>query len=130
MKKNGGSIINISSRLRFSGFPAAPAYSTSKAAVRNYTQSVALYCSEQGYDIRCNSISPGTIATPLLDAALARNNNFEKNRDALLKSIPVQRLGNPDDVAHAIAYLASVESSYITGADIAVDGGSVARSLS
>ena len=75
MKKQGGSIINMSSRSGIVGIPGAAAYASSKAAVRNHTKSVALYCAHQGYNIRCNSVHPGAILTPLWDEMLGKDVN-------------------------------------------------------
>lgn len=70
MKEKGGSIVNISSRSGVVGIPGAVAYSSSKASVRNHTKSVALYCAENGFKIRCNSIRPAAITTPMWDEML------------------------------------------------------------
>jgi 3(or 17)beta-hydroxysteroid dehydrogenase len=70
MKQQGGSIVNILSRSGVVGIPGAVAYAASKASVRNHTKSVALYCAEMGYKIRCNSVHPAAIMTPMWDAML------------------------------------------------------------
>ena len=72
MKENGGNIVNISSRSGVVGIPGAVAYASSKASVRNHTKSVALYCAEKKYNIRCNSIHPAAIMTPMWDDAWTR----------------------------------------------------------
>lgn len=124
--KNGGasSIINISSRSGLVGIPGAAAYASSKAAMRNHTKSVALYCCQQGYNIRCNSIHPAAILTPMWDPMLG------DDRDAKIKEIskdiPMHRMGTPEDVANAVLFLASDESKYITGIELTVDGGILA----
>lgn len=123
----GGSIVNISSRSGNVGIPNLAAYASSKAAVRNHTKSVALYCAQQGYNIRCNSVHPAAILTPIWEPMLG--NTPEARADslwALSKDIPLRRMGTPDDVAYAVLYLASNESAYVTGAEFIIDGGVLA----
>ncbi|MFP4091534.1 MAG: glucose 1-dehydrogenase [Cyclobacteriaceae bacterium] len=128
MKQAGGSIINISSRSGIVGIPGAAAYAASKAAVRNHTKSVALYCAEKKYRIRCNSIHPAAIMTPMWDAMLGEG----EQREAIIRSveagIPLGHFGQPEDVAYAALYLASDESRYVTGTELHIDGGILAGS--
>ena len=123
MAKYGpGSIINLSS---ISGIVAGwntAAYNSSKAGVRHLTKSVALYCAKKGYDIRCNSIHPAFVNTPILDP-LKQAFGEEKAVQKLARQIPINRIGEPEDVAHAIIYLASDESKFMTGTEIVLDGG-------
>lgn len=126
MKSYGGSIINMSSRSGVVGIPRATAYASSKAAVRNHTKSVALYTAEMGYNIRCNSIHPAAILTPLWDAVLGEGEERERNLQNHSQDIPLRRFGEPDDVAYAALYLASDESTYITGIELTIDGGILA----
>lgn len=124
MKKKGGSIINISSRSGLVGIPTACAYASSKAAIRNHTKSVALYCAGQDYNIRCNSVHPATILTPLWDAMLGEN--AQERAAQLCKitgNIPLKCMGEAIDVAYMILYLASDESKYVTGSEFVIDGG-------
>ena len=125
----GGSIVNISSRSGQVGVSRAAAYASSKAAVRNHTKSVALYCAEMAYGIRCNSIHPGAILTPMWDPMLGRT---EQERAAAITEfaaeVPLGRMGSPTDVAMMALYLASDESTYVTGAEFVVDGGILAGS--
>lgn len=128
MKKNGGSIVNISSRSGLVGIPGAVAYASSKAAVRNHTKSVALYCSENGYKIRCNSVHPAAIMTPMWDAMLGEGEERQKIIEDVEFGIPMGHFGEPMDVAYAILYLASDESKYVTGIELTIDGGILAGS--
>lgn len=133
MKKNTSpdycSIINMSSRSGIVGIPTLAAYASSKAAIRNHTKSVALYCASNGYKIRCNSIHPASILTDIWDDMLPQNPK-EKN-EALKKiasSIPLGKMGEAKDVAYAVLFLASNESKFITGTELNIDGGILAGS--
>lgn len=128
MKSHTGSIINISSRSGLVGIPSAAAYAASKAAVRNHTKSVALYCCGQGYDIRCNSIHPAAIFTPLWEPMLGSGKERKEKLAAIAKDIPMKKLGTPEDVAFAALFLASDESKYMTGSELIIDGGILAGS--
>ncbi len=124
MRRNGGgSIINIASRSAMVGVPAASAYAASKAAVRNHTKSVALYAAEHGLNIRCNSIHPGAILTPMWDAMLGDGADRESRMSACVADTPLRRFGTPDEVARIAVMLASDDSAYMTGSEICVDGG-------
>jgi 3(or 17)beta-hydroxysteroid dehydrogenase len=113
------SIINIASRSGIVGVPNLAAYASSKAAIRNYTKSVAAYCTEKGYDIRCNTISPASIDTQMWDNLRTDKVAFER----FCRTLPLKRIGKPEEVAHACLYLASDDASYTTGSEIIVDGG-------
>lgn len=127
MKSSGaGSIINISSRSGLVGIPGAAAYAASKAAVRNHTKSVALYCCQQGYPIRCNSVHPAAILTPMWEPMLGTGPDREVRMAEIAKDIPMQKMGTAEDVANAVLFLASDESKYITGIEMVVDGGILA----
>lgn len=129
MKSHGtGSIINISSRSGLVGIPGAAAYAASKAAVRNHSKSVALYCAEQGWSIRCNSIHPAAILTPMWEPMLGSGPDREERIRAVVKDTPLQRFGRVDEVAAVAVLLASNEATYITGTEINVDGGLLAGS--
>lgn len=125
---NGGVIINVSSRSGMVGIPGAAAYAASKAAVRNHTKSVALYCCQQGYNIRCNSVHPAAILTPMWDPILGKGHQREQAISIIAKDIPMGIMGSSDDVANAILFLASDESKYITGTEFIIDGGILAGS--
>lgn len=126
MKNNGGSIINISSRSGIVGVSRAAAYASSKAAVRNHTKSVALYCAEQGYAIRCNSVHPAVILTPMWDPMLGSGEERATALRSLANEIPLRSVGLPIDVAQAVVFLASDESRYLTGTEVHIDGGLLA----
>ena len=124
MRETGrGSIINMSSRAGLAGVPGAAAYASSKAAIRNHTKSVALYCASQGLDIRCNSIHPGSVLTPIWNAALGEGAERERKAKAFASAIPLRRFAAVEEVSPLAVLLASDESSYITGAEFVVDGG-------
>lgn len=128
MKGQGGSIVNISSRSGIVGIPSAVAYASSKAAVRNHTKSVALYCAAQRYTIRCNSIHPAAIMTPMWDAMLGEGAQREQFIKGIESGIPLGSFGTPLDVAYGALYLASDESKYVTGIELTIDGGILAGS--
>jgi NAD(P)-dependent dehydrogenase (short-subunit alcohol dehydrogenase family) len=123
-----GSIVNISSRSGLVGIPLAAAYAASKAAVRNHTKSVALYCAQEGLRVRCNSVHPAAILTPMWDAMLGDGPGRAEREAALVRDRPLRRFGTPAEVAHAVVYLASDESAYTTGAEVVLDGGLLAGS--
>jgi len=123
-----GAIINISSRSGLVGIPAAAAYASSKAAVRNHTKTVALYCAAQGLNIRCNSIHPAAILTPMWEPMLGEGPERARNMAALVKETPMKRFGDPSEVAAIAVLLASDEASYMTGAELNIDGGLLAGS--
>ncbi len=129
MRESGaGSIINISSRSAMVGIPMASAYAASKAAIRNHTKTVALYCAQQGLDIRCNSIHPAAILTPMWEPMLGNDAEREANMAAMVRDTPMQRFGTPQEVAAIAVLLASDEVRYMTGAELTVDGGILAGS--
>lgn len=123
MKARGGSIINLSSIDGIIGEADLAAYCASKGAVRTLTKAVAVHCAEQSYGIRCNSIHPGYIWTPQTENYLAGLGTLEAEKAKALARHPIGRLGKPDDIAFMVLYLASDESSFVTGAEMVVDGG-------
>jgi NAD(P)-dependent dehydrogenase (short-subunit alcohol dehydrogenase family) len=125
---HGGSIVNVSSRSGLVGIPGAAAYASSKAAVRNHTKSVALYCAEQGLGIRCNSVHPAAILTPMWEPMLGEGAEREERVRAFVKDTPLRRFGTPEEAAYAVLYLASEESAYTTGTELNLDGGILAGS--
>ncbi|NCP12531.1 MAG: SDR family oxidoreductase, partial [Sphingomonadales bacterium] len=129
MKDKGtGSIINISSRSGLVGIPGAAAYASSKAAIRNHSKSVALYCAQQGWKIRCNSIHPAAIMTPMWEPMLGQGEARAISEAALVRDVPLQRFGEAREVAAIAVLLASDEATYITGSELNIDGGILAGS--
>ena len=121
-KSGGGSIVNISSVSGIIAGHNLAAYNSAKAAVRHLSKSVALHCARAGNGIRCNSVHPAFIDTPILDGmagSLTRDEALRK----LERQIPLGRIGAPDDVAYAVLYLASDESAFVTGTELLIDGG-------
>lgn len=125
----GGSIINMSSVAALIGLPGHSAYGSTKGAVRSYTKHAAVEFGAMGYGIRVNSLHPGLIETAMgamvfddfMDIGLASN---EEEAMAIAMSMtPLKRLGHVDDVANAVAFLASEASSFMTGAELVIDGG-------
>lgn len=123
-----GSIINISSRSGLVGIPAAAAYASSKAAIRNHSKSVALWSAQQGLKIRCNSIHPAAILTPMWEAMIGTGPEREKRMAALVADTPLRRFGTVEEVAAIAVMLASDEATYITGSEFNIDGGLLAGS--
>ncbi len=123
-----GSIINISSRSGLVGIPGAAAYASSKAAVRNHTKTVALYCAEQGLKVRCNSIHPAAILTPIWEPMLGTDAGREERMASLVRDTPLRRFGMPEEVAALALLLASDDATYITGSEFNIDGGLLAGS--
>ena len=121
-RSGGGSIVNISS---ISGIIAGhnmAAYNSAKAGVRLLTKSVALHCARKGYGIRCNSVHPTFIDTPILDPYKQQLGAREAVAK-LARQVPLGRIGEPDDIAYGVLYLASDESKFMTGAELILDGG-------
>ena len=121
-KYGHGSIINISS---ISGIVAGwntAAYNSSKAGVRLLSKSVALFCAKKGFEVRCNSVHPAFVNTPILDP-IKQAFGADEAVAKLARQIPMNKIGDTDDVSYAILYLASDESKFMTGAEIVLDGG-------
>jgi 3(or 17)beta-hydroxysteroid dehydrogenase len=118
-QSGGGSIVNLSSLAAFLGTPNLSAYGASKGAVRQFTKTVAIDCARKGYKVRCNSVHPGVILTPMGEGILSSETARERTR----KSIPIGDFGAPEDIAYGILYLISDESRFVTGAELVIDGG-------
>jgi len=119
-----GSIINISSIAGLIASDTMPAYNASKAAVWMLSKSIALHCAKKNMQIRCNSVHPTFVDTPILDGT-AKNAQLDKQvlLDKLARQIPLKFVGEPNDIANAVVYLASDESRFMTGAEVKLDGG-------
>lgn len=117
MKQGGGSIVNVASVCGLLGSLYTAGYSSAKAAVINFTRVAALEGAR--HNVRVNVIAPGAVHTPAFEAAV----RDEKAREATANGIPLGRVGQPRELANAILFMASDESSFITGALLAVDGG-------
>jgi 3(or 17)beta-hydroxysteroid dehydrogenase len=122
-KSGGGSIVNISSVLGLRGASYAMAYCASKGAVRSLTKNVALHCAQMKYGIRCNSVHPGYIDTPMIAPRLAATVDNMTGRQWLETLHPLGRLGRAEEVAHMILFLLSDESGFSTGSEFVCDGG-------
>lgn len=119
-----GSIVNISSIAGLIASDTMPAYNSSKAAVWMLSKSIALHCAKMRMQIRCNSIHPTFVDTPILDGTAAEH-SIDKDvlLEKLARQIPLRFVGEPEDIANAVVYLASDESRFMTGAELKLDGG-------
>lgn len=119
---SSGAIINISSTSAMAALPSDVAYCSSKGAVRVLTKSIATHCAKQGYNIRCNTVIPGATETGILNAA---EEQMPGLKAAVAATSPLNRLGDPSETAAAIAFLASDDCPFMTGAEMLVDGGAL-----
>lgn len=129
MQTVGGAIVNVSSIEGIIGEPLIAAYNASKGGVRIFTKSAALHCAARGYPIRINSIHPGYVATPMVNGAVGQMSAAagQAFRHEVLRRIPMGRMAWAEEIAAGIAFLASEDASYMTGAELVVDGGYTAR---
>ena len=118
LKQGGGAIINTSSQGGVTGFPGQAAYIACKHAVIGLTRTAAIDYAKK--NIRINAVCPGAIITPMAKELIKRNKNVETE---LLRDIPMGRLGNPDEIAHAVLWLACPGASFVTGHALIADGG-------
>lgn len=122
------SIVNISSVAGLAAAPGMGAYNATKAAVWMYSKTLALESAKAGWNVRCNSVHPVFIKTPILDPFVAMAGGDEATaHQKLARGIPLKRIGEPDDVAYCVLYLASDESKFVTGAEFKIDGGMLAQ---
>ena len=119
MSKTGGSIINLSSAAAINASADLVAYNSAKAAIPMLTKSIALYCAREKNKVRVNAVLPGTNVRSVMDGTP----NPAETEESFQLAQPVGHMGEPDDIAHLIVYLASEESKFATGAAFAVDGG-------
>ena len=122
------SIVNISSVAGLAAAPGMGAYNATKAAVWMYSKTIALEAAKGDWNVRCNSVHPVFIKTPILDPFMAMAGGDEaKAHERLSRGIPLKRIGEPDDVAYCVLYLAADESKFVTGAEFKIDGGMLAQ---
>ena len=124
-RQKGGVIINNSSDAGLIGNRSCPAYCASKGAITVMTKALALDYAK--YNIRVNSVNPGTIDTPMLDCEAKASGDYEAYLKRMNEECPIGRIGRPEEVAQAVLFLASDESSFVTGAALSVDGGMTAQ---
>ena len=127
MRDHGGSIVNLSSVSGLIGGHNMLAYNASKGAVRLLTKSVALHCARKQYGIRCNSVHPTFVDTPMYQNTLAAARDPERLRTNLLAQVPLGRPAEAREIADLILYLLSDESAFVTGAEMVIDGGMTAQ---
>lgn len=129
MKVQGGSIINVASIEGFIGEPMVPSYNASKGGVRIFTRSAAAHCARQGYAIRINNLCPGYAATAMISGGLEEMGDdlAQQFQSYLRQRIPMGRLALVEEIAKGALFLASDDSSYMTGSDLVVDGGYLAQ---
>jgi len=118
---DGGAIVMVTSGMHLKGFPQFGAYSATKAAIRSFARTWAAELKDRG--IRVNTVSPGMIETPIVDGIFATKEEADAARQLFAGITPLGRIGEPDEIAKAILFLASSDSSYTTGFDLVADGG-------
>ena len=123
MKKTGGSIINMSSMSGLRAEHYLVGYNAAKSGVTLMTKSIALHYARERYGIRCNSVHPGAIHTPILEKVMSQVEDPKALYDGWVSGHPIGRLGKPEEIAAIALYLASDESAFATGAQFVVDGG-------
>jgi NAD(P)-dependent dehydrogenase (short-subunit alcohol dehydrogenase family) len=124
MKEQGGSVINMASMCGIRADADLVGYNAAKAAVTMLTKSVALHYAREKYGMRCNSIHPGAIHTPILEKVMAQVSDPQALYDSWVAGHPIGRLGRPEEIAAMAVYLASDEAAFTTGGEFVVDGGS------
>lgn len=122
--RKGGSIVNVSSILGLTSVEALSAYSATKGAVRLFSKGAALDGAKSGREIRVNSVHPGYIHTEMMEDTCYRDyGSLEAGLEALARLHPIGRVGKPEDIANGVLFLASEESSFVTGTELVIDGG-------
>jgi len=125
MQRNGGVIVNVASELGLVGGSEIAAYCASKGGVVQLTKAMAI--DHAGDGIRVNCVCPGPVSTPLLEAIIRASSDPEEERRHIAEKTLLKRLGRPEEIANVILFLASEESSYLTGSVVAADGGWTAQ---
>lgn len=128
MKGQGGAIVNMASIEGLIGEPLALAYNAAKGGVRLFSKSAAIHCARAGYGIRINCVCPGFIDTEMVRGAVGGlgEEAAEQFHQTLMARVPMGRLGHAREIANAVLFAASDEASFMTGADLVVDGGHTA----
>jgi NAD(P)-dependent dehydrogenase (short-subunit alcohol dehydrogenase family) len=121
LMRDGGAIVLVSSGVHMKGIPFYVTYSATKAALRSFARSMAAELKDRA--IRVNTLSPGAIDTPIIDGQFKTKEEADGGREMFKKMTPLGRIGKPEEMAKAILFLASDDSSYTTGADLVADGG-------
>ena len=121
LMRDGGSIVLLSSAAHLKGIPFYVTYSATKAALRSFARSMAADLKDRG--IRVNTLSPGPVDTPIIDGQFKTKEEADRAREMFKQRTPLGRIGKPEEMAKAILFLASDDSSYTTGADLVADGG-------
>ena len=124
-RAGGGSIVMMSSVAGLRGSPGLAAYCATKGGVRLFAKAVALECAQQNLNIRCNSVHPGLIETPIWSKLLSSaGRNISADLEVRARvGVPLARVGVPQDIADGVLFLCSDASSYITGQELVIDGG-------
>ncbi len=123
-KSQSGSIINMSSTASHIGYPPFFAYSAAKGAVRSMSKSIAVHCQDKGYKVRCNTLHPSSIETPMVQSAEGRSGEQHEIPGGVL---PAGATGSPSDVANLVVYLCSDEARFLTGGEYIIDNGLTIR---
>jgi 3(or 17)beta-hydroxysteroid dehydrogenase len=126
-ESGGGSIINISSIAGIVGLGMSAAYCASKGGVKLLTKSAALECGANGWKVRVNSVHPGYIETPMVMESIAAAASGERLKKSIVDRHPLGRMGKAEEIAEGILYLASDAASFVTGAELVIDGGYTAQ---
>jgi len=127
MRDHGGAIVNISSIRAVASNPMTVAYDSSKAGVAALTRASALHCAKMGYGIRINSVHPGYVETDMVRDVFARREDPAAARAQAMAMQPIGRMADPAEIANAVLFLASDESSFCVGSQLFVDGGYTAQ---
>ncbi|MBA5778963.1 glucose 1-dehydrogenase [Stappia sp. F7233] len=126
-ESGGGAIVNLSSVSGLVGGHNLAAYNASKGGVRLLTKSVALHCAKKKNGVRCNSVHPTFVETPMVEELVARSSDPQRTRATLEGQVPLGRIARPAEVAAMVCYLLSDEAAFVTGSEFVIDGGVTAQ---